>query len=433
MNLLNSKRSGVPAILAASLFTLVVGTVAARRIDVRTADTPRYQRLAENIDERGDFSSCATPPFHPEIQRVPGYPVFLALLRRFGITSNTGIATAQALLHALAVLAVAGLAPRHPVVVAWVFALYPYSLVISLKLASEGLSEFLLLWGLIFVAWAVRSHPQRTSLFVLGGLTLSALTFTRPVFLFLPVTLGLALGLWRQFCPSPKFTRRGVFIFILCGTLPAASWSARTSWITGRLMPPSLNWIGTNLWLATWDYRASYHDLEYNIFRREDNRNEGVIMDLNECNPVENLAASDHAREVAVRRIRRNPGTYLLESLWRSLRVWLTWEISEPSSRNLAWASHWLRYSSILILSLGLAGAWLLRRDLTATVTITLPCIYISAIHMPLHVSGRYSHPARGLVLILAVYALSAVVRRCRPWPSDLAPQRIRSAETQPG
>jgi hypothetical protein len=421
--MIGTDRVRLVAILAASLFALVSGVVATRLVNVQTADTPRYQRLAENLSTRGVFSSCPHPPLHPELQRVPGYPVFLMVLQRLGIGYDSGISCAQALLHALAVLAVAGLAPRYPVAVAWAFALYPNSLILSIRLMSEGLSEFLLVTGLLLCARSSRPTAQRTTLLALGGLILSALSLTRPIYLFFPAALALGGVVIRRFGVSGAWSRRDLLVVFLCGTLPVVPWVVRTSRIAGRPMPLALNFLGPNLWLATWEYRVSYHDLEYRLFQPDDPRNQGVSMDLNECDPAKNLKESDHARHIARRRILDNPGAYLLESVWRSIRVWLTWEITEPTSQCVRWVSPFLRYTSILILGLGLIGAWLLRRQPIPILTLIIPCLYLSILHMPLHISGRYTHPARGLLIALAVYALGAFLSSKRQ--DSPTPERV--------
>mgnify|MGYP000880866204 CR=1 FL=1 len=413
---LRAASQGVTAsIIGAALTSIVLGCFVAGRIDVKTADTPRYRRLAMNLVRHGVFSSCEAPPYQPEIQRVPGYPVFLALLGRVGVRSDRAIATSQVGLHALVVLVIGSLLPSHRVVTAWVFALYPYSLVLCVRLMSEGLTEFVLVAGLCCLAQAVARERSRLVWYAAAGLWLAALTLTRPIYLFMPAVLALGAAFLGRGEAHRRWTRLELIVFVAFGTLPGAAWAVRTSEIARRPLPLALNWAGSNLWLATWEYRIAYEDLEGALFSRDDPRNEGVTMDLNECDSDLNLAESDHARDVAVRRIREAPGRYVMECLWRSVRVWLTWEITAAGGRAMRWASPILRYTSITILALAVAGSWFARRQVNVALTLTIPCIYISILHMPIHVSGRYSHPARGLLIALAVLAVTTIFRSLRP------------------
>lgn len=408
-------------ILGASLFALGAGLVCARTIRLETLDSDRYRRLADSLATRGAFSACAHVPAHPEIQRVPGYPVFLVILRSLGVRSNHGVAKVQAVLHAIAVLAIARLAPRYPAATAWIFAVYPYSWYMNVKIMAEGLSEILLLLALVCIAQSASTPAWRRGLMSLGGLFLAALSLTRPVFLFLPLCIGAGALAWRWRVGPLQWSRRELALLVVCGILPLVPWAVRTSRVAGRPMPLALNYIGYNMWLATWDYRASSSDLETRLLDPRDPRNLGVTYS-EECDPAKNLAESDHARRIAVARIRQDPVRYLLECLWRTIRIWLTWEITEPGVEGFRYLSLLLRYSSAALLALGIAGAWLVRREAVAVLTLIVPIVYVSAIHSIMHVSGRYSHPARGLLIALAVSALGAAVaalhRRGRPEPA---------------
>jgi len=189
----------------------------------------------------------------------------------------------------------------------------------------------------------------------------------------------------------------------------SASRIARSSAIAGRPLPLAMNWSGYNLYLATMDYRVDkdkFESGEYFI----DFGDSVSILDQWDLNKV--LHQNDAYQKLAIERIKADPALFFAESLWRTVRVWLTWEIVESSNKNLRWLSPFLLVTTVLMFSLGLVGAWLLRHDAVSTLTLCLPCIYVSAMHAFLHVSGRYSAPARGILLILAVHAFLTILYR---------------------
>src|SRR5262245_14816702 len=70
------------------LGTAVLCTALGSTIVLRTMDTARYDRLANNLLHNGALSSCTSAPYLPEFERMPGYPVFLAVIRALGGESN---------------------------------------------------------------------------------------------------------------------------------------------------------------------------------------------------------------------------------------------------------------------------------------------------------------------------------------------------------
>jgi 4-amino-4-deoxy-L-arabinose transferase-like glycosyltransferase len=189
-------------------------------------DTASYLRPGRNLLLSGKFYSGGLP----ELERTPGYPLFLALL---GGASPLVVIFAQVLLSAFSVLLVWRIArvlfanPRTALVAAWLFAFEPLSVIYSVLLLSETLFLTLFLLSLERLVEFLRSHRLRT--LAVAGLWLAAATFVRPVTYYLP--LALAVGLFAVLARTP-------------GMRPGLYWKA-----------PAVLLLSTMPWLAAWQFR----------------------------------------------------------------------------------------------------------------------------------------------------------------------------------
>jgi len=70
---------------------------------------------------------------------------------------------------------------------------------------------------------------------------------------------------------------------------------------------------------------------------------------------------------------------------------------------------------SSVILLFGLAGLWLLRKEVAGKIMLFLPFFYVILIHLPLKASSRYTVSVRPYLIVLASVALSAIWERISP------------------
>jgi hypothetical protein len=195
---------------------------------IASGDTASYLEPGRNLLLHGRFITGALP----EIDRTPGYPLFLAL---FSLTGPATAALAQVLLSAFTVLLVWRLArvvfaeERVALLAAWLFAFEPVSVIYSVRLLPETLFLALLLLSLERLAVFLRDR----SLWALAqaGLWLAAATFVRPVSYYLQT--ALALGLFVVLARVPGFRWKAPAVLLLSALPWLAAWQLRNQIETG--------------------------------------------------------------------------------------------------------------------------------------------------------------------------------------------------------
>jgi hypothetical protein len=221
--------AGPLAVAAAIRFTLLAAALVRTGTSIIVSgDTASYLEPGRNLLFRGRFVTETLP----EINRTPGYPLFLA------ITSLPGPAIAafvQVLLSVFTVVLVWRLAraifgdERVAQLSAWFFAFEPVSVIYSVRLLAETL--FLALLLLCLERLAVFLRDRRLRELAMAGIWLAAATFVRPVSYYLP--LALALGLFAVLARVPGLRWKAPAV-LLVSVLPwLAAWQARNWLETG--------------------------------------------------------------------------------------------------------------------------------------------------------------------------------------------------------
>jgi beta-mannosidase len=209
------------ALLAATLFRTGTSVIA-------SGDTASYLEPGRNLLLHGRFFTGVLP----EIDRTPGYSLFLALASLPGITAA---ALEQVILSALTVVLVWRLAravfedDRTALTAAWLFAFEPVSIIYSVRLMPETLFLALLLLNLERMVVFLRGGRLRT--LAAAGLWLAAATFVRPVSYYLPVALALGLAVLLVRVPGLRWTAPTVLLLSVIPWL--AAWQARNLLETG--------------------------------------------------------------------------------------------------------------------------------------------------------------------------------------------------------
>jgi len=209
------------ALLAATL--LRTGTTV-----ITSGDTASYLEPGHNLIFHGSFVTRILP----EIDRTPGYPIFLAIVSLPGVAFA---AFAQVLFSAFTVLLIWRLAraifadERIALISAWLFAFEPVSTIYSVRLLPETLYLVLLLLSLERLVVFLRDRLLIS--LAAAGLWLAAATFVRPVSYYLPVALALGLLVVSVRVPGLRWKAPAV---LLMSTLPwLAAWQIRNKVETG--------------------------------------------------------------------------------------------------------------------------------------------------------------------------------------------------------
>ena len=191
--------------------------------------TEFYLPLANNLLEYGTYSGSPEPPLWAEGYRLPGYPLFLALLIGLGF-SYGGIAVVQILISIascwLCYLLVRRLSNSHiaSYLAAGSIAFDIPSIVLSTLLMSETIFTFSLL-GSAYCFLRFIQHTDQSRQLFFSGLLLGLSILIRPIAILLPLALGLFLILiYRQ---QLTMGLRKVGIFLLAVGVFMAPWFVR--------------------------------------------------------------------------------------------------------------------------------------------------------------------------------------------------------------
>jgi 4-amino-4-deoxy-L-arabinose transferase-like glycosyltransferase len=430
-------------IVRAGVFALVASQADATVY--RSPDSERYVKLAEALDETGDFAIGQ----QPEIARTPGYPLFLAGSKRAGELDVTA-ACFQILLSCATVALVyaigrqfAGSAAGLAAAVLYTFS--PLSILYVNRLLTETLFTFLVA---AFVATLVRHLRSGgwCSLLV-SAISLSASVYVRPIAYFLPPLAGLALlvrGVVRSGHRGRRLAQAVAFLVLALGTV--AVWQVRNHERTGYAGFSSI--ADSNLYFyQAAAIRARQQGKPYYDVQKE----MGYLDDLRyfQQHPeqVDWTTAERHAylRREGFRAILRSPGAYAVVHLKGMARVLLdpgSIEVLKlfrlyPSSggellgqvvdKGAVAAMRALRterpvaFWTTVVLGVWLAAVLLAacigllpRRDVPWPLILTLVLIagYFWVLSGGPHSEGRFRHPMMPLICVLAGLALTRGNRR---------------------
>lgn len=215
----------VAAAFAIRLALLTVALVRTGSSVLVSGDTVSYLIPGRDLLFHGRFATGALA----EINRTPGYPLFLAIASLAGVAFA---ALAQIAISAISVILVARLAQavfadEHiTLIAAWFFAFEPVSTIYSVRLLPETLYLALLLLSLERMAVFLRNG--RLPVLAVSGLWLAAATFVRPVSCYLAFALALGLLVAHIRIPGLRWKAPAV---LLVAVLPwLAAWQAR-NWV----------------------------------------------------------------------------------------------------------------------------------------------------------------------------------------------------------
>lgn len=192
------------------------------------SDTGSYLRPGSNLLLHGQFASGGVP----EIDRTPGYPLFLALLSCAGPLAAS---LAQVILSAASVVLVYRIAralyagERVALLAAWLVAFEPLTAVYSVVLLSETLFLFLLLLALERLIAFLSTYRLR--LLAVSGLALAAAAYVRPIAYYLPFVLAIGLAVALRRVPILRW--KAPAVLLLCSIPWLAAWQLRNYLETG--------------------------------------------------------------------------------------------------------------------------------------------------------------------------------------------------------
>lgn len=242
-----------------------------------------YAQIAVNLLDHSAFSQEDVAPFTPTLIRVPGYPVFLAIVYSIGGHGENGaVRYAQALLDTITCALIGLLAwlwmPdecrrwRAALVAAAVAAVCPFTAIYVATILTETLTTFLMVALAVTATLALQSTATRRAIlwWVASGLIAGVAVMVRPDAGLFAAAAGIALvliGLFSRTGGAASFSERFLRVLVLGVVYSAAfvlvmvPWTIRNKAVFGVFqplapahaeMPGEFVSHGYFRWLRTW-------------------------------------------------------------------------------------------------------------------------------------------------------------------------------------
>ena len=193
---------------------------------LHTPDSSIYLELRDNLLSQGGFlREDGAGGYVPEIERVPGYPLFLAALSSIAGSSEWAIVSTQAVLGAITAVLIALLGMRvnrEMALVSGLFtAAWPNEIVNGALVLNDSL--FLTLFSGSLVVFAFFSNRPTFSAASGTGLLFGLSLIVRPLFQFLPPLLALIIYLTARRNGSTRPAAAAMGMVFLVATLAPAT------------------------------------------------------------------------------------------------------------------------------------------------------------------------------------------------------------------
>lgn len=358
----------------------------------RLPDQREYHELAVHL-LAGEGYWFVDPRFDDRVyaHRMPGYPLFIALLGG----SLTAVRVAQALIDASTVLAVYLLArrwigPAPGLFAGALVAFNPFMVYFSALLLTETIFTAMLAWGMVLLV--------RMRSLLWGGIVLALAVLIRPSGLFLPVILGVsAVLLARDPEPDPPTRLRwrlpvGATMLLLT-VLVLLPWGYHNHRVLGE-------WIftTTNAGITRYDgFNPDATGASDQSFVRE----MPWLANMNE------LEREAYFQERASAFIRENPRRVLWLTGQKVLRTWSPVPLSSEYGTNRLYVAAGLLYGVPLFL-LVLLGLWAGNLPRPVKCFLLIPAAYFTVVHAASVGSLRYRIPAEPPMAVVAASLFAA-------------------------
>lgn len=420
--------------------------------NIAWTDQGGYRMLARGLVMTGRFTRYPeAPEFVPEAIRTPGYPMFLAVVYSLFGQAHMTVAVVQASVFA-ALCLVVYFAARHvasrsvSLAAAAVVAAYPMFPYFGALTLTELWTTFVLTSGMALCLRAVKTgHPLW---FAASGLLVGFTSLTRPGFFLLPAFLALPalVHVWQA--PQRRPVVIGWSAFLLAFALVMGPWFAYNYRHFGQLTLSAAGNLGRPIWEASWqgkwagrtqaqltqiaDEAATEADLERTVtdFARAQElppepmleytrqwRNIRLIW-TTPTDPEERVRAriigDEEYFRVGLDNIQRDPFGYLRRRFTRALFV--LWAADVPirhsdinSTPPWIIRGFWMVQALIVAIALyGIHRVWRSHGALHALL-LTMPLVYVTAVHLPILSEARQSLPVKPLVFVLAAVGGAAL------------------------
>ncbi len=324
-------------------------------------------------------------PIAATAQQPPVFPLLLAAVFKvagaYSLRSLWIVVSANALFSALTAVAILRLGKRDfgemsGILAAWIWGLWLYEAVVSIRLWESGLTGLFLCATLL---WLPRlAGSDRVWQWCCFGLLAGVASQTNTTML----AMFSLFYLWIWFA-SPRLSkalRRYFFVSVSVFVLTLVPWTIRNYIAFHRILPLRDN-FGLELWIGN---RVAIDDAHQypSAF---------PLIDPSEYNKLGELRFMETKRQEAFQFIGEHPEEFIHLCGRRVYRFW-----TEP---NYSW---WFCVS--LLAWLGLA--YELRRNVETAIPYALVMFFFPMVYYVTHTFPTYRHPIEPVILLLAVSAL---------------------------
>ena len=412
-------------------------------------DQRGYQRLGEALATTGRFTRYKDgDAFVPEVIRTPGYPAFVAAnYKLFGVGNDMAVAIAQVAVYAVICLLtfllgrrVAG--DRAGMAAAAITALFPPLPYFASLILTELWTTFV---ATAAILWCVRAtRTGRIQDFAVAGVLFSGTTLVRPAFVLMPFFFAVAVPVLVQSQRS-RAALRGWTVLTITALITLAPWFAYNYVNLGQFTLSPAGGIGRGLWEGSWQGRWSGRlqadlinladaTLDRDLLNRRVSARaaeaglpaEPMLEYVNEWRDIRDIwntptdpmdrararvvADGEYLRH-ALENMRADPLGHVRRRL--TVGLFVLWAADIPVRHGdinrlptIAIRLMWLAQAVLMLLAL-LGVAYLLRRRRTLSAAmLSLPIVYVTAVHLPLLCEARQSLPVKPVVIVLAAIAV---------------------------
>lgn len=378
-----------------------------------------YEVYARNILSGHGYSQSITAPYYPNAYRTPGYALFLCLIYKiFGI-NNFAVMLTQVLLNATVPVLIFYITRRYfslrfAYLASFMVAVYPFTTIFVHVLFSEILCIFLFTLGLFLFEEA--RHTRKILFFSLSGITFGYCLLVRPGIALFPLFITIAY----LFVENVKRIWKYLLIFNFCVVLVWTPWVIRNYWTMGRFIPLALE--GTEVLHGATVLVGKYFENKTNNpkFINQSKEIQKILGDSGLTGLEKDMKEKGILLEYALKNIKDNPFSYILNSIRRIPRMWISMPVANDRTRSYGFrifgGKQFLldlgKYFMIAYLLFAIYGIWILRYRLKRHIFLLLPLIYFPLTHMFLISEARITLPARPYLIIFALIGLLDILKK---------------------
>lgn len=394
------RRAAVLVLIVLAAFGLRAAFGLARRDGLyRFGDSQGYRKLGVGLAERGrlEMTDCPVGPAVRRADRMPGYPLVLAGLRRLFGEDEISLIMLQSAVGAAAawlawLLGREVFSPLAGLLAAAAVALAPWQIYFASVALTECWSAALLPAVVLCAVKAVKQRQRRWAF--TAGLACAGLVYFHPGFLGLPVAmLILAVA-------APGRRQWILYWSLAMSTFVAGMgpWQLRNVGVFGRAVPTT-----TRLGVTLYDGLRPGADGSSDMSFEEADARAGETRGLSE------LAYDGHYRGKSWQAVCSDPPRVLRLAAAKFRRLWSPVPNAEEGRAvTYRWASI-LAYVPMVAGAL-LATVVLLRRP-AVLLLLLVPVVWVTMVHLVMVGSVRYRVPIEPLLWVMAAASVAWVVQ----------------------